>query len=78
MFTGLIGKQMMIQQRYVPATCTLHDSYAGPLIYNEIRNGRSPCDGCNEDRSLCKGSPKDLKWRQKNELTFFCRWNCFC
>lgn len=59
MFTGPIGKEMMIKQGYVPATCTLHESYAGLLIYNEIKRGRSPCDGCNEDRSICKGGPKD-------------------
>lgn len=65
MFTGPIGKQLMIQQGYVPPTCTLHDSYAGALIYNEIRNGRSPCDGCNENRSVCKGGPKDPNYNER-------------
>jgi hypothetical protein len=58
MFEGPIGKEMMIKQGYVPQTCTLPDIFAGPLIYSEVRQGRSPCDGCNEDRSVCKGGPK--------------------
>jgi hypothetical protein len=59
MFTGPIGKQMMIEQGYVPPTCTLDDLIAGPLIFTEVSKGRSPCDGCNADRSVCKGKPKD-------------------
>lgn len=65
MFTGPIGKQLMIQQGYVPETCTLPDSYAGPLIYLEICKGRSPCDGCNEDRFVCKGGPKDPNYNSR-------------
>lgn len=57
-FEGPIGKKMMIQQGYVPPTCILPDECAGPLIYSEVSAGRSPCDGCNEDRSLCHGKPK--------------------
>jgi hypothetical protein len=58
MYGGPIGKQMMIQQGYVPATCTLDDKIAGPLIYSEISAGRSPCWDCNMDRSECNGQPK--------------------
>ena len=58
MFEGPIGKEMMIKQGYVPPTCTLPDVFAGPLIYSEVRQGRSPCDRCNEDRSVCKGGSK--------------------
>jgi len=54
-FEGPIGKMLMIDQGYVPSTCTLDD---GPLIYAEISAGRSPCAGCNADRSVCKG--KDM------------------
>lgn len=57
MFSGPSGKQMMIQQGYVPSTCTLNDKIAGPLIWQEINEGRSPCSGCNSDRSICKGLP---------------------
>ena len=58
MFEGQIGKDMMIKQGYVPATCTLPVELAGPLIYSEVNAGRSPCDGCNENRDVCKGGPK--------------------
>ena len=58
MFEGELGKKMMIQQGYVPASCTLPVELAGPLIYNETSKGRSACWGCNHDRSICKGKPK--------------------
>ena len=58
MFEGPIGKAMMIEQGYVPPTCTLDDKVAGPLIYSEISAGRSPCWGCNMDRAVCGGAPK--------------------
>ena len=48
---------MMIDQGYVPATCTMDDRIAGPLIYSEISAGRSPCTGCHMDRSKCHGGP---------------------
>ena len=57
MFEGKIGKDLMIQQGYVPSTCTLPDEYAGVLVYSEIKAGRSPCWGCNADRSVCHGQP---------------------
>lgn len=28
------------------------------IIQHEMNAGRSPCDGCNEDRSICRGGPK--------------------
>jgi len=59
MFTGKLGKDMMIQQGYVPPTCTLDAKIAGPLIYSEISAGRDPCSGCNSDRSICEGSKKN-------------------
>lgn len=58
MFEGQIGKDMMIQQGYVPATCTLPVEFAGPLIWSEICKGVSPCWGCNADRLICHGQPK--------------------
>lgn len=58
MFAGQTGKDMMIKQGYVPPTCTLPVEIAGPLIYSEICKGRSPCWGCEADRSICKGQPK--------------------
>lgn len=65
MFEGPIGKQMMIQQGYVPPTCTLDVAMAGPLIYSEVSKGRSPCDGCNGDRLICGGKPKDPDYDKK-------------
>ena len=58
MFEGQQGKDMMIQQGYIPLTCTLDPKIAGPLIYSEINKGKSPCDGCNSDRTICGGSQK--------------------
>lgn len=58
MFEGELGKQMMIKQGYVPAACTLPVERAGPLIWAEINKGNSPCWGCNADRAVCKGQPK--------------------
>lgn len=58
MFKGKMGKDMMIQQGYVPKTCTLPDEIAGSLIWSEINKGKSPCDDCNEDRDKCNGRPK--------------------
>ena len=58
MFEGQIGKNMMIQQGYVPPTCSLDPRIAGPLIYSGVSKGKSPCDGCNSDRMVCKGSLK--------------------
>ena len=58
MFEGKIGKDLMIQQGYVPKTCTLPDEIAGSIIYAEIQAGRSPCDECQENRMVCKGTPR--------------------
>jgi len=58
MFEGELGKRMMIQQGYVPSTCTLPVEFAGPLIWSEINAGNDPCAGCNEDRTVCHGRPK--------------------
>jgi hypothetical protein len=59
MFEGKIGKEMMIEQGYVPKTCTLPEEIAGSLIWSEINKGLSPCDGCNAERAICQGGPKD-------------------
>jgi hypothetical protein len=58
MFSGELGKKMMIQQGYVPATCTLPVELAGPLIWSEINAGRDVCAGCEADRTVCKGRPQ--------------------
>ncbi len=58
MFEGQIGKDMMIEQGYVPPTCTMPVEFAGPLIWSEVNKGRSACWGCNGNRSICKGQPK--------------------
>jgi hypothetical protein len=51
-------KAMMIEQGYVPPTCTMPDPPAGMLIWQEINAGRDPCAGCNMDREQCRGRPK--------------------
>jgi hypothetical protein len=53
-----VTKAMMIQQGYVPKTCTMKDPPAGMLIWEEINSGRNPCWGCNHDRDKCHGQPK--------------------
>jgi hypothetical protein len=58
MFQGELGKKMMIQQGYVPPTCTLPVELAGPLIWSEVNAGRDVCAGCEADRSVCHGRPK--------------------
>lgn len=63
MFAGPVGKKVMIEQGYVPTTCTIPDEIAGLIIYAEVSAGRSPCDSCNEDRSMCGGKPKDPGYR---------------
>lgn len=65
MFEGKIGKDLMIKQGYVPPTCTLPEEYAGPLIYQEVSAGRSPCWGCNGDRLVCHGQPKRETVKEK-------------
>lgn len=58
MFSGKLGKEMMIEQGYVPASCVLDDEVAGLLIHSEILAGRDPCVGCNHDRQICGGRPR--------------------
>lgn len=58
MFEGELGKTLMIQQGYVPATCTLPVEIAGSLIWREINARRNPCWGCNADRLVCRGAPR--------------------
>ena len=58
MFEGQLGKNLMIKQGYVPPTCELPVEIAGSLIWSEINAGRLPCDGCEGDRSVCKGGPQ--------------------
>lgn len=53
-----VGKGLMIQQDYIPSTCTLPEAMCLPLVFAEIKAGRSPCWGCNADREECKGKPK--------------------
>ncbi|KKN98931.1 hypothetical protein LCGC14_0141760 [marine sediment metagenome] len=58
MFEGERGKELMIQQGYVPETCILHIDIAGPLIYSETLEGRDVCAGCNCNRDICGGRPR--------------------
>lgn len=57
MFEGRLGKEMMVQQGYVPSGCTLPDECGGTLIYSEVNAGRDPCAECHHDRS-CGGRPR--------------------
>jgi hypothetical protein len=53
----MMTKELMIQQGYVPPTCTLPEQIAGPMIWHEINAGRDVCAGCDMDRSECHGRP---------------------
>jgi hypothetical protein len=53
-----MNKELMIQQGYVPKTCTLPDPPGGILIWQEVNAGRDVCKGCNHDRSICHGRSK--------------------
>jgi hypothetical protein len=52
---SIISKQIMIEQGYVPATCTLDDRLASVLI---LSAGRDMCAGCSMDRAVCHGRPR--------------------
>jgi hypothetical protein len=70
MFEGETGKRIMIQQGYVPQTCTLPVDIAGPLIWDEINKGRSPCDGCYANRNICNGGLQKIVTSQdKNYIS---------
>ncbi len=44
-------KQMCINQGYVPPTCTMD----GMLCWLLVKKQGDPCQGCSEDRTICKG-----------------------
>ena len=50
--------QVLSNQGYVPETCTLPPKMAFATVMSELKVGRSPCDRCNGDRSVCKGKPQ--------------------
>lgn len=41
-------------QGYVPEDCYL----PGAVVMLLMQKAENPCDGCNNDRKLCKGGPK--------------------
>jgi hypothetical protein len=49
---------MCINQGYVPPTCKMD----GQLCWLLVNDGKNPCDGCNYNRSDCKGRPKKEKY----------------
>ena len=58
-----IFHDMVVQQGYVPATCTLD----GQLVLLLVNKGNDPCAGCNMDRLVCKGRPKDINITLKGQ-----------
>ena len=50
-----IMKNMCVNQGYVPATCTM----PGRMVFALMHETGDPCVECNEDRSKCKGRPKE-------------------
>lgn len=53
--TGDMFRDMCIHQEYVPATCIL----PGQIAWGLVNKGEDPCTGCNGDRSVCKGRPRN-------------------
>lgn len=51
---------ILVAQGYVPNTCTLHPELAMLLFMAEMLRDATydPCAGCNSDRAICKGRPK--------------------
>lgn len=43
--------QMAIAQGYVPKNCLLN----GKIVFDEVRNQRCPCGGCEGPRDKCDG-----------------------
>lgn len=50
-------RELCVQQGYVPATCILD----GMIIIGLINKGKSPCDGCNANRDICKRKRKSYE-----------------
>ncbi len=47
-------KESVINQGYVPETCTL----PGVIIWGLMSSDKDPCDGCTQLRSVCNGRQK--------------------
>lgn len=43
-----------VRQGWVPENCSLD----GELVFALKMSGEDPCAGCNENRRVCKGRPK--------------------
>lgn len=52
------GKELMVARGYIPATCTLPADLVFSLVMSEEGEDRRACWGCNADRSICHGEPK--------------------
>ena len=46
-----IMRELCIKQGYVPSTCKL----PGQLVFALVNEQGDPCNGCNENRAVCKG-----------------------
>ena len=45
-------KKIAVEQGYIPKECLL----PGELIMALINESKNPCDGCHNNRNICKGS----------------------
>ncbi len=50
--TGFM-RSLCLKQGYVPTLCTMD----GFMIMAFINGGDDPCEGCDENRSVCSGRP---------------------
>ena len=49
-----IQLKMAIHQGYVSKSCLL----GGMVVFDEVNNGKNPCEGCNGPRDKCHGKAK--------------------
>jgi hypothetical protein len=48
-------KEAVIEQGYVPKGCTL----GGGIVWKLINVAIDPCAGCDENRQICRGRPRE-------------------
>lgn len=59
-----ILKEKCINQGYVPKKCTM----SGMMCFALVLSQGDPCRGCNENRSVCNGRPREIKNQKDAEL----------
>jgi hypothetical protein len=58
-------KDQFISQKIIPETCTIPDDEFSRRMWDLTMEDCEICWRCNNDRSICKGSPKVYKFKRK-------------